>query len=126
VREARFLSLQIFCFRQTARGFSVTLDSFSKGSLSRCVVASLSLSPCGLAFVFLWASAFADWLFWAVAPAFLTAPFAGFSMTCETHWPENHTAPVTDRLGESTVFFEKIAALLNGQAHSTSKQMAVA
>jgi len=38
----------------------------------------------------------------------------------ETHWPENQTAPVANRVDEGATLFEKPVALLNTQAHPAS------
>ena len=126
MREAQFLRLQIFCFYGTARGFPVTSDSFSKGSLSRCAVALLSLPPCGLAFVSSWAAALANRTLLEVTPAFSTAPFAEFSLARETHRSENQTALVTGRFRAGAILLEQAAALLNAQAHRTSPRRSVA
>ena len=117
MRESRFLALQVFCFRNAARWFSVTSDSSSKCSLPLCALPSFRLPSCGLGLIFSWPPTFADFLSRAIAPAFAAAPFAGFTLARETHRPENQTAPITNRVGEGAVFLEKLAALLNSQVH---------
>jgi len=62
----------------------------------------------------------------AVAPAFAAAPFSGFPLARETHWPENKTAAVTNGVGEGAVLFEELAALLNAEAHGASTEETLA
>jgi len=110
----RFLRLQVFCFSKPARGFSVTLDSYSKGFLPLRVLAPFCLASVVLCFVLARPSTLADRSPIAIASAFPATPDPRLVSLCETNRTEHDSAFVANFPSEAAVLREKLVALLDG------------
>jgi hypothetical protein len=110
----RFLRLQVFCFSEAARGFSVTPDSYAKGHLPLCVLPSFSLASIVLCLVLARPTTLADCSPIAIASAFRATPNPRLVSPRESNRTEHDSAFVANLAGEESVLREKLVALLGG------------
>jgi hypothetical protein len=110
----RFLRLQVFCFSKAAGGFCVTLDSYSKGFLSFCVLAPFCLASIVLCSVLARPPILAHRSPIAIASAIPATPSPGLVFPRESNRTEHDSAFVANLAGEESVVLEKVVALLDG------------
>jgi hypothetical protein len=117
VRERRFLPLQVFCFWQAARGFSVTLDSSTKRFLSFCVLTLLCAQSRYLTSVLARASTLTGRTL-SITTTFARAPHAGFAAARKTNRTEDESAFIADFSRENPALREEFASVPDGEKHN--------